>query len=373
MIPHLVGRQLLGNNDGHLWIVGVILCTLAAISNALAMICMKKAKDFSGTKSYLVWFGGIAFMVFTALMDFVALGFAAQSLIASVGAFSLVCNAILSPCILKESVTYIDFVCAFVVITGCALAIAFGNHEDKEYSLDELVNMFDQPAVYAYFGVTFFLIAVLYTFVIVVEREAKSNITEAMMEAAANCLDCGTASQEQKTKIVVDKGITEVGETPLHTQRSEYADSEAGDHDHPNPDKKSKEQLEKEQADGEKMEAAVLIMAMRREYHMFHCVAYGYMGGILGAVSVMFGKLVAECVKLGEEGFTSWQLYVFLITMACTLFFRLKFLNTGLKFHDVMIMLPIDMTTWILGGVFGGATYFSEFVNFDALHVTPPL
>ena len=39
------------------------------------------------------YFAGLAFMIIGALMDFVAFGFAAQSLIAPLGSVTLICNA----------------------------------------------------------------------------------------------------------------------------------------------------------------------------------------------------------------------------------------------------------------------------------------
>ena len=55
-----------------------------------------------------------------------------------------------------------------------------------------------------------------------------------------------------------------------------------------------------EEAEAEKKEAALLMMAMPKKYHMVHCLAYGYIGGIFGSCSVLFGKTVGNplCMHL---------------------------------------------------------------------------
>merc|ERR1719253_1716548 len=98
----------------------------------------------------LIWMGGLAMMICGAILDFVAFGFAAQSLIAPLGSVTLICNVILAPLMLGEKVKASDWVASIVIATGCTVAIAFGDHDTKTYKFDDLMELYHSAAVIAY-------------------------------------------------------------------------------------------------------------------------------------------------------------------------------------------------------------------------------
>lgn len=66
--------------------------------------------------------------------DFAALAFAAQSIVAPLGALTLVSNVVLAPLLLGETISRADVVATAVIIAGSCLAVAFASHEEKEYT-----------------------------------------------------------------------------------------------------------------------------------------------------------------------------------------------------------------------------------------------
>eukprot|EP00658_Telonema_sp_P-2_P017974 TRINITY_DN17024_c0_g1_i3.p1 TRINITY_DN17024_c0_g1~~TRINITY_DN17024_c0_g1_i3.p1 ORF type:complete len:574 (+),score=145.16 TRINITY_DN17024_c0_g1_i3:95-1816(+) len=106
------------------------------------------------------------------ILDFVAFGFAAQSLIAPLGSVTLLCNVILAPLILGEEVLRSDWVAAGIIAAGCTLSLMFGDHETKTYDFDELIDLYDSTAVMVYLPACGITVAVFFLFNYVVERSA---------------------------------------------------------------------------------------------------------------------------------------------------------------------------------------------------------
>ena len=115
---------------GAMWLVGVGLVVSASVENTIGIQLMKRSFGESGVHRHnndrLVWAGGLLLMVAGAASDFVAFGFAAQSLIAPLGATTLLCNALLAPLILGETVVKQDWISSAVIMIGCIIALAFG-------------------------------------------------------------------------------------------------------------------------------------------------------------------------------------------------------------------------------------------------------
>merc|ERR1711998_276528 len=129
------------------------------------------------------------------------------------------------------------------------------------------------------------------------------------------------------------------------------------------------EEVESEDEAKERLEAKLMMMAMDQKYHGLHCVAYNYIGGMFGSCTALFGKITAECTKQGGDGFSRYEMYIFLVVMISSLITQVIFQNTALKYHDVMLCLPLFMTTWIIIGVLAGSTYFQEFNSFSIFQI----
>jgi hypothetical protein len=125
----------------------------------------------------------------------------------------------------------------------------------------------------------------------------------------------------------------------------------------------------------ENVEVERMLKHIPSKLHKLHACGYAYTGGMIGSCSVLFGKTVAEMMKGIFRAVPDWsawgtyQFWLFVIAMAVTLILQIRFLNTGLKYHDSMIVVPVYQTFWILGGIIGGGTYFKEFEGMSSLNI----
>jgi len=162
---------------GAMWLVGVGLVMSASVENTIGILLMKRSFGESGVHRHngdrLVWGGGLLLMVAGAASDFVAFGFAAQSLIAPLGATTLLCNALLAPLILGETVVKQDWISSAVIMIGCIIAIAFGDHSTKTYTFDELLALDEHPGVLVFISISTVLTALMFLVALRIEMAAK--------------------------------------------------------------------------------------------------------------------------------------------------------------------------------------------------------
>jgi len=85
---------------------------------------------------------GLIGMILSAVGDFLALGFAPQSIVAPLGSVTLVANVFFAPCLLKEKIGARDIISTIIIAAGCTLAVAFASHSEADLSNKELYALF---------------------------------------------------------------------------------------------------------------------------------------------------------------------------------------------------------------------------------------
>eukprot|EP00924_Labyrinthula_sp_SR-Ha-C_P001062 snap_masked-scaffold_7-processed-gene-12.1-mRNA-1 protein AED:0.28 eAED:0.31 QI:0/0/0/1/1/1/2/0/405 len=93
-------------------------------------------------KKKLIWVTGLFFMALGAILDFVALGFAPQSVVAPLGSLTLVFNLYLAQFFHHEKVSSSDILATMIIITGCVVCVATSNHNDEISSVHDLLQAF---------------------------------------------------------------------------------------------------------------------------------------------------------------------------------------------------------------------------------------
>lgn len=81
-----------------------------------------------------IWITGVGLLVLGAIGDFVALGFAAQSIVAPLGSLTLVVNMFIARWMHGEKVTPLGIVATICIVAGSFIAIAFADHSDFTYT-----------------------------------------------------------------------------------------------------------------------------------------------------------------------------------------------------------------------------------------------
>lgn len=120
-------------------------------------------KSPSGGRSLMchpIWILGAVCVALGSILDLVSFAFASVSLLAPLGAMTLVLNMFMAPLFLKEKLTSYDVKCTLVILVGTVVAISFGNKNNTSYTLNELLNLYSQLAFLVYLGV-FFVILVI--------------------------------------------------------------------------------------------------------------------------------------------------------------------------------------------------------------------
>jgi hypothetical protein len=143
------------------WVIAISLAILAAISNNLGVNFQKlawtlKQKDEKKNKYRLVWLFGMMGIILASVFDFVALAFGPQSVIAPLGSLTMVLNGCIAPFMHGEKLRRKIVWTTFIIVTGCAMAVATASHENVICDLD---------GIFAYFAsLTFLGYAIVITF-----------------------------------------------------------------------------------------------------------------------------------------------------------------------------------------------------------------
>ena len=109
-----------------------------------------------------LWRVGLFLVILGSLADFVALIFAAQSIIAPLGSLTLVFNTMLAPLLLGEHTGSVDVLATVAIVLGSSLSVACADHRDRMYGLDELFGLFLKPRFVCYSLLVVAIIAGLY-------------------------------------------------------------------------------------------------------------------------------------------------------------------------------------------------------------------
>lgn len=88
-------------------------------------------------------------------------------------------------------------------------------------------------------------------------------------------------------------------------------------------------------------------------------------GGVCGGNTFLCAKTVAELIKAqarGEEGVFSFEALLIVSGLVVNLLMQVRFLNEALRRFDILLIVPVYQTFWILSGTLAGLIYFKEYV-----------
>ncbi|KAJ2077209.1 hypothetical protein H4R24_005268 [Coemansia sp. RSA 988] len=117
-----------------------------------------------------IWIIGLSIFILGNVINFVALQFAPQSLVAPLGAVSLVTNVIIAPLLNKERITLFDIGGIVLIIAGCVVVVVFSGIVQQNYRLCVLVQLLKAKPTVVYLCLIFAAILAIYSFLWSVER-----------------------------------------------------------------------------------------------------------------------------------------------------------------------------------------------------------
>ena len=139
------------------WLLGALLSIIGSVLSDLGVNTQKYAfmnnekKPLDKRKSYKClpsWWLGLFFVIIGSLGDFAALGMAAQSIVAPIGATTLVFNIFFAHFWLKEALSKKDIVGTVFIVVGSVMSVSFGDHDEKTYTMPILIEYYKSTAFF---------------------------------------------------------------------------------------------------------------------------------------------------------------------------------------------------------------------------------
>ncbi|KAJ3125003.1 hypothetical protein HK098_000668 [Nowakowskiella sp. JEL0407] len=117
-----------------------------------------------------IWLFGLTLFVLGNFLNFIALKFAPQSLVAPLGAWALVVNVIIAPALNRESWGWKDIVGVVFIVGGSAIVVLFAGVSGKDYNLCVLLALFGRLATIVFLTVTGVLLVFVYLLLNTIEK-----------------------------------------------------------------------------------------------------------------------------------------------------------------------------------------------------------
>lgn len=151
------GEECTGDTDWKVF-VGIGASLLSSAGSAGGLVMQKfahtaqenlpedsKWPECNGYICSPMWLGGFVMLVLIPLpFDLVALSMAPQSIVTALTGATIVMVQVLAPYTLGEVVTRVDWVATITIVVGCFLTTAFGTHCSEDYTLDQLLDFYEE-------------------------------------------------------------------------------------------------------------------------------------------------------------------------------------------------------------------------------------
>eukprot|EP00656_Telonema_subtile_P043656 TRINITY_DN4999_c0_g1_i2.p1 TRINITY_DN4999_c0_g1~~TRINITY_DN4999_c0_g1_i2.p1 ORF type:complete len:497 (+),score=98.26 TRINITY_DN4999_c0_g1_i2:195-1685(+) len=123
---------------------GLILQKLAQMKND-ALPENEKFPTSGGIIWSPTWILGLLLLIILPFpLDLAAFSLAPQSLVVPLSGVTLVLNQVIAPSVLKEKVSCLDWIATGVITCGIVCSTAFGSHCSVEFTVDEIMDLFQE-------------------------------------------------------------------------------------------------------------------------------------------------------------------------------------------------------------------------------------
>ena len=139
-------RQLTGTRRGVAMVAGNVLINLGTnivkVGHNRDEISQRQGPSEALGRGLLMRVGGWALFVLGSVMNFVSFSFAAQSLLAALGAVQFVANAIFARYCLHEHVGRRTIVATGGIIFGILMVMSSASHRNAVHTVQELLDLY---------------------------------------------------------------------------------------------------------------------------------------------------------------------------------------------------------------------------------------
>lgn len=306
-------------------------------------------------------------------MDFVALGFASQSLVAALGGATSLSTNVLVAHYWNHEVLFNTDVAGVVCIVLGAFIFAVTAEESEDFDLAELENNFVSAGFMIYIAIQ--LVAILFFLATIADSVAyrwRSRFTEGLMRPLVHRMQ--QIENKFESRILSLQGQIDMLEKKLRdTQYKMLRGSPAigvpgtppgawpvEPEDDVNFSLDGATERTPMSIERSKSDSAMLD---RPRQHWMDQFVYAGCSGVIGALSVLFGGCVSKVVveSLSEENqFTRLTPLVFLVGMIVCVLSQTHFLNKAMMVGDNMSVIPTFSAFWTTFGVLGGVIFYKQ-------------
>ncbi|KAE8978479.1 hypothetical protein PR003_g25495 [Phytophthora rubi] len=329
-----------------------------------------------------IWWVGMICVVGASLGDFLALGFAPQTLVASLGGGSTILgNCIMSHFWLKQSLYLTDLMGVALVSLGVVVLAAASEEDEGHYQMDQIYQLME--------AAPFILFAVVTTaFVMTLYMRARRSKAPALRVASTDKDDARVDDVQEKKREIAAKNqkqqlqknseaspaLDEPSGRGNRAMMSPFPSPIFGDHLSLSPMGK---RLPGEEDDHlEEIELSSLKIG---KYDMSEIekhtliidpklpLYWAAISGTIGGLSVLLAKCVVELISStvsGDNQFRYFGTYVLCAGMASTLLTQTHTLNLATMSGDTMSSYPVFQGFWITMSNISGVVFFQQAHNF---------
>ncbi|AYV87120.1 MAG: hypothetical protein Sylvanvirus26_10 [Sylvanvirus sp.] len=155
------------------WIIGVGLALVGSIGSNfgqnLQRLSFRRNDILPQTKQRATlrqpyFLSGLLLIILGSVCDFSAFSLAAQSIIAPIGAITLVSNVIFARFLNQEQIHSYDIASCFMIVIGSVVSVVYGDHSNRTLNVNQSLSYFIGTPFIIYF-ICILLLTLIFTYI----------------------------------------------------------------------------------------------------------------------------------------------------------------------------------------------------------------
>ncbi|CAG8463895.1 16837_t:CDS:2 [Dentiscutata erythropus] len=336
-----------------------------------------------------LWVTGLSIYVGGTMMGFVALKFAPQSLVAPLGAISLITNLLIAPILHKQKLSYSDTIGVIIIVGGCVIITFVPGDTIQDYDLCVLMSIFQRKGTIIYLSIIACFIISLYLFIRFVEKVKPK--TEQNVSKKNSVLPSSSKNDENYLSMRDNSKFTNDYINLTHQdslKRNSFLSSTSYSSDSHTPsqhielvqvlqDSDTSNEISDASNNNENIKksttqrnSTTTITSVKDvKERILLPIAYAILASSMATMTTLFAKslinLLSESLFHNNNQFTYFPSWIILIITVTTAFGQVYWLNMGLKKYDALIQVPIFFCNWTVFDIIGGGIYYDEFKSYS--------
>ncbi|KAJ2488377.1 hypothetical protein IWW47_005396, partial [Coemansia sp. RSA 2052] len=269
-----------------------------------------------------VWLVGLVIFILGNVVNFIALQFAPQSLVAPLGAVSLVTNVIIAPLLNDEKISLFDVGGIVLIIAGCVIVVVFSGIVQQDYRLCVLIKLLKAKPTVVYLCLIFVLILAMYIFLWTVEQGVKHYLMEHHQLGDSDALaivhthDTLPSSSPPPPATRIQKIARTLLQNPLLVF--------------------------------DRFVRPISPSSRHVQYGL--PLAYASLGSLMATLTTLFAKSLVNLLSISifdhDNQFTSFITWGILLVTAFTAASQVYWINQGLQRYDALLQVPVFYVVW---------------------------